>query len=112
MNRKARVTDTVISQLTGSITEVEMVNLPIKGMGETMEGPAKIKATAMGGASFNYQSVKFTSEVEIENVELAEIPEAQAMAEDLCFDRVRNMEPRAQDLLDSLLETQDDRANR
>jgi hypothetical protein len=109
MKRKAKVTETVTSPQTGSVTEVSFVDLPIEGMAETMEGPVKVKTSVMGGASFDFQSVKFTAEVEIENVEMGEIPEAQEMAENMCFNRVASMEPRAQGLLDSLLEARGDR---
>lgn len=108
MKRKAKVIETVQTS-TDTITEESLVDLPVEGKYETMEGPCKVEVMAMGGASFDYQSVKFSASVTIEGVDLGELPESQAMAEDLAFDRVVGMEPRAQELLDILLQSKSTR---
>jgi len=102
MKRRAKVIETVQTSQTDTITEESMIDLPVKGMSE-MQGPCVVKAMAMGGASFDYQSVKFSSEVIIEDVDFSELPEAQEMAEEAVFERVHAMEERAQELLDKLL---------
>lgn len=92
------------------ITQPQIIWLPQLWRGdETMpkqETPlADIKIHTKGSCSARYQTVHFGVEIVVKDVPFEEADHYQDTLQQMCFERLDEMEPKAQDMLTNLLQS-------
>jgi hypothetical protein len=88
------------------VTAPQIIRIPKHWEGDTIMPMSDIKIHTKGSCSARYQTVHFGVEVVVKDVPYEEAEAYQDELQAICFERLDNMEPRAQEMLTTLLRDQ------